>query len=208
MTRLIIPNRFRDGQPISGAQLDANFNAVKAIFNTTKLTQENLRATAGIGNARKPNPRALVPLAMSLPSLVAVGAGQIVRAGYLAFPPPEAPAKSATGVDMPNGIGAAESDAPAFEVLQVQGCYGSAENLAEGDELYVHLLVNRAGAINPEAYTHCNIKSEGLITSTAVNLADVESLEMHVVLATSTGSETRTVRNIVVTAWCKMLHAA
>tara|TARA_R110000824_G_scaffold21473_2_gene79984 strand:- start:736 stop:1251 length:516 start_codon:yes stop_codon:yes gene_type:complete len=42
MATLIIPNEFDDGDVISASEMNANFNAVKTLINTTKLDLENI----------------------------------------------------------------------------------------------------------------------------------------------------------------------
>jgi hypothetical protein len=204
MARLTIPHRFRDGQQISGAQLDANFAAIKTVIDS-QLDQENLRQLVGIPNTRKANPYSLVPITLSVTEISASGSGQVARRGFVEYPPK---AQADNGVEMPPDIGAAAVDSHPFRILDIQGGYVGANGLTASDELGLALQVRKAGRLYLESLQDFDIDNEKTLARMGPIEDDIESFRAHVVLSTGPDNGVRTVRGIMVTIWCKMLHVA
>lgn len=81
---VIYPFTFAEGEALDPTQLDANFTALAGVVNG-HLKRENFRARAGLRNAQKSNPRALVPLVYTAPITLSPP-GEITLPGVITLP--------------------------------------------------------------------------------------------------------------------------
>lgn len=210
MPILTIPNRFVHGETITAAKLNANFQAIADLFNTTKLGQDNFRIGGGVGNERKANWRSWTALIAQVPSITAGPSTTVTFNGLAALAHWPQYARAPTG-SVTLADGAVHGEAPLIKdglvkLGSLQGCYrGAATNLDAGDTLTARVEYRKR--LGPALTTvNLNIKSPNLLVETAINIDDVEYVQVAIELVTNVIAGTRTVPRPFAVLWLSYPH--
>lgn len=181
MAKLTIPNRFLDGATMSGAgvAIDANFDAVATLLNTTKLGRDNFRAETGIVNDKKQKPFSNVLVPVAFPSIWCLDDKTLTLSGVWSYPYYNA--------------GLVDSNTAAarpFKVVGFNGVYNSHSNLQEaGDSVVATLVGRRRNKTENETLATLTLKAVGdvpapnlLVTTAVSGLNDIVYAELHLTL--------------------------
>lgn len=193
-----------DGDTIDATKLNAYFTAITTLVGTTKLDHVNFRAQAGIRNAQKATPYALVPVTAVMRRAISASAtftALITWPQYGLYPTgttSSAAQNSANGTATEDVV---RYDQPFYIVrtdVSYQGNAGASGGVT-ASTAYRQVLRPDLQTANAVATTADTLTSSAY----AETLCDYAQVALAVTIS---GAGATTVSNVVVTLWLKVPH--
>lgn len=217
MPTLTIPNTFIEGSVYSAANIDANFAAITALINTTKLGSDNFRPLSGITNARKVKPYSNTPAVAVIPQISQAKSTTKSYRGMLALEHwTQMPVQP---VDF-SGAGGTVSDlniikGGGFRIEAIQGCHhGLSGDASAGDTLTLTIQYRPIGGRGASVYGPNDIFFDNVIQNPALSpalsgqlLDYFDAFVTYTTDATDTGSQ-HVLKHVTAVVWLSLPHVA
>lgn len=203
----IVPPVFRDGQVISGAALDTAFTDIATLVNTTKLDKDNFRPFAGLTNEKKANPYAVVPALVTIPKLtqgpnLAKSYKGLWAWGHYAQYPVLASNQRTDGA-VSDKVSIDPKNAFAVDSIQVVSAY---QNGFGGADTFYAKVGYRTHLTPTVTLASVTLGAANAMASFDVTATECDYAYLQLDWTTDATGAARTIANLNVVIWLRMLH--